>query len=66
MLTLGAIQRLAPACDAAANMVLRCQRRPSEFAIADPAELAMWLAQLRWKAAGSCGWKRTWPIRRSA
>jgi putative chitinase len=51
MLTLGAIQRLAPACDAATTWAA-LSAAAAEFAISGSAELAMWLAQLSVESRG--------------
>lgn len=51
MLTLGAIQRFAPACDAVTTHGA-LSAAAEEFAITDPAELAMWLAQLSVESGG--------------
>jgi putative chitinase len=51
MLTLGAIQRLAPACDASTTWAA-LSAAADEFGITDLAELAMWLAQLSVESGG--------------
>jgi putative chitinase len=51
MLTLGVIQRLAPACASAATWS-SLSAAAEEFAITDRAELAMWLAQLLVESGG--------------
>lgn len=73
MLTLGVIQRLAPACDAATTWAA-LSAASAEFGITDLGELAMWLAQLSIESAGFArleeslnyslaGLMRTWPTR---
>jgi putative chitinase len=51
MLTLGAIQRLAPACDASTTWAA-LSAAAEAFGITDLAELAMWLAQLSVESGG--------------
>jgi putative chitinase len=51
MFTLSAIQRLAPSC-AAAITFAALSAAAAEFAITDPAEQAMWLAQLSVESGG--------------